>query len=333
MKRVSLLSGLIICLFSLISLPVQAEKPTLKFGSNGTFKIAQFTDLHLQYKNPASDITFERISQVIADEQPDLILLTGDIIYGKPGKENFENILTFLNDKQIPFAFVFGNHDDEQGLTRQELFDLGKPFANNLSEDLFPELSGVGNYILMVKSSTGEKAAAALYCIDSHAYSSIKNIGGYDYIKTDQINWYKEQSKLLTEQNGGTPLPALAFFHIPFPEYATAISASNSQAYGIKRENVCAPALNSGFFTAIKECGDIMGTFVGHDHNNDYAAIWHGVLLAYGRYSGGNTVYNDLPNGSRIIEMKEGERVFTTWIRTAQGIEQLVTYPNSFIKK
>ena len=39
-------------------------------------------------------------------------------------------------------------------------------------------------------------------------------------------------------------------------------------------------------FTSIKECGDVMGTFVGHDHNNDYAKLkcirrcyWLGVIL------------------------------------------------------
>lgn len=45
-----------------------------------------------------------------------------------------------------------------------------------------------------------------------------------------------------------------------------------------------------------------MGMFVGHDHNNDYAVAYKEVLLAYGRYTGGNTVYNDLAsNGARVI--------------------------------
>lgn len=333
MNRIMRLIGFIIASLSLFISSLLAETPVLRFHKNGTFKIAQFTDLHLAYENKASAITFERIDQVVADEKPDLIILTGDIIYSKPGKENFQSILTFLEKKQIPFAFVFGNHDDEQGLSREELFALGKPYAYNMSTDLFPELSGVGNYVLNIRSSEGEATAFALYCLDSNAYSQIEGIKGYDYIKPDQIHWYQAQSKQLTEQNNGKPLPALAFFHIPVPEYATAVSANNAQVYGIKRENVCAPELNSGLFLAFKECGDVMGTFVGHDHNNDYAAYWHGILLAYGRYTGGSTVYNDLPNGGRIIELKEGQRSFSTWIRTAQGVEQVVTYPDSFVKK
>lgn len=40
----------------------------------------------------------------------------------------------------------------------------------------------------------------------------------------------------------------------------------------------CAPVLNSGLFTAMKEMGDIEGVFVGHDHDNDYAVMWQGIL-------------------------------------------------------
>ena len=61
-------------------------------------------------------------------------------------------------------------------------------------------------------------------------------------------------------------------------------------------EKACAPELNTGMFTAMKEAGDVMGMFVGHDHDNDYAVMWKGILLAYGRFTGGNTEYNHLPN-------------------------------------
>ena len=37
--------------------------------------------------------------------------------------------------------------------------------------------------------------------------------------KAGSDNWYVESSVGYTERNGGKPLPSLAFFHIPFPEY------------------------------------------------------------------------------------------------------------------
>ena len=53
----------------------------------------------------------------------------------------------------------------------------------------------------------------------------------------------------------------------------------------------------------------------------DYVVDWNGILLGYGRYSGGNTVYNDIPggNGARVIELTEGEKGFKTWIRIKDG--------------
>ena len=55
------------------------------------------------------------------------------------------------------------------------------------------------------------------------------------------------------------------------------------------------------------------------------------VLLAYGRYTGGNTVYNNLANGARVIILQEGERKFDSYIRLAGGeIESQISYPGSF---
>ena len=83
---------------------------------------------------------------------------------------------------------------------------------------------------------------------------------------------------------------------------------------------------------AMKEAGDVMGVFVGPDHDNDYAVMWKNILLAYGRYTGGNTVYNHLPNGARIIVLYVGSRTFTSWIRQKDGIVDKVSYPASFVK-
>ena len=68
-----------------------------------------------------------------------------------------------------------------------------------------------------------------------------------------------------------------------------------------------------------------------HDQDNGYAVMYHHILLAYGRFSGGNTVYNNIENGGRIIELSEGERKIDTYIRlNADDVESRVTYPESF---
>lgn len=172
------------------------------------------------------------------------------------------------------------------------------------------------------------------YFFDSHSYSKLEGVKGYDWLTFEQVANFRRQSALFTKNNGGQPLPALSFFHIPLPEYNQAASSEEAILIGTRMEKACAPALNTGMFTAMKEAGDVMGVFVGHDHDNDYAVMWHGILLAYGRYTGGNTVYNHLPNGARVIVLKEGQRTFDTWIDLAGGQQvNRSTYPDSFVKK
>jgi len=73
------------------------------------------------------------------------------------------------------------------------------------------------------------------------------------------------------------------------------------------------------------EMGDVMGTFVGHDHANDFCSTLHGIKLCYGRstryVSYVDHVRKDhFPTGARVIRLQEGqERGFTTWIRENDG--------------
>ncbi len=310
-----------------------AQSPALKFNASGKFKIVQFTDVHFKYGNPASDIALERIKEVLDAEAPDFVIFTGDVIYGRPADLGMSAVLQVVADRKIPFGVVYGNHDDEQGMSRDELLKVIRKMPYNLTSKA-DGVSGVTNFILPVKSSDGNRNALILYCLDSHSYSSVKGIGGYDFLKSDQIEWYRKNSQEFATANGGNPVPALAFFHIPLPEYNQAAADENAILVGTRMEKACAPALNSGMFTAMKQQKDVVAVFVGHDHDNDYVVGWKGILLGYGRYTGGNTVYNDLPNGARVIEMTEGKRSVDTWVRLENGqVVNRVLYPGDFVKK
>ena len=301
----------------------------LKFGADGKIKIVQFTDVHWKPGNPASEEAAERMNEVLDAEKPDFVMYTGDLVYAKPASEALDRALEPAVSRGIPFAVTWGNHDDEQDMTRGQLSEYLKGKPGNMTGTV-DGISGVTNFILPVRSSDGTKDAAVIYVFDSHAYSGRKEVKGYDWIKPDQIEWYRKESVGFTTRNGGVPLPALAFFHIPVPEYNQAAQNENALLVGTRKEKACAPALNTGLFTAMLEAGDVMATFVGHDHVNDYVVNWYGIMLGYGRYTGGNTVYNDIPggNGARVIELTEGERGFRTWIRLKGGkVINEVSYP------
>jgi 3',5'-cyclic AMP phosphodiesterase CpdA len=316
---------------------LHAQKPELKFGADKTFKIVQFTDVHWIYNDSRSDIAGERMNEVLDAEKPDFVIYTGDIIFGKPAKESLLKALEPLITRKIPFAVTWGNHDDEQGMSRQELFDLIKDIPNNLTSTV-QGVTGVTNFVLPVKSADGKKESAVLYVFDSNSYSTLpkKVVDGYGWIALDQIDWYTKTSKEFTAKNGGQPLPSLAFFHIPLPEYHEAVLDEKAYLVGTRKEVACAPKINTGLGASMLQAGDVMGVFVGHDHVNDYVVNWRGILLGYGRYTGGSTVYHDIPqgNGARIIELTEGKRAFKTWERIAGGkIINEVNYPSDFIKE
>ena len=309
----------------------------MKFGADKTFKIVQFTDVHWIYNDSRSDIAGERMNEVLDAEKPDFVIYTGDIIFGKPAKESLLKALEPVITRKIPFAVTWGNHDDEQGMSRQELFDLIKDIPNNLTSTV-QGITGVTNFVLPVKSADGKKESAVLYVFDSNSYSTLpkKVVDGYGWIALDQIDWYTKTSNELTAKNGGQPLPSLAFFHIPLPEYHEAVLDEKAYLVGTRKEVACAPKINTGLGASMLQAGDVMGVFVGHDHVNDYVVNWRGILLGYGRYTGGSTVYHDIPqgNGARIIELTEGKRAFKTWERIAGGkIINEVNYPSDFIKE
>lgn len=322
---------LFVALFSLVTTFCVAQTPVLKFNKEGQFKIVQFTDVHFKFGNPASDVALERINEVLEAERPDLVVFTGDVIYAEPADKGLRQVLEQVSNRKIPFIVTFGNHDDEQGVARTPLYDLMREIPYNLLPARGTSLSP--DYVLTVKSSSDvKKDAALLYCMDTHSYSQIKGVDGYDWLTFDQIEWYRKQSAAYTVQNNNQPYPALAFFHIPLPEYNEAASDENAILRGTRMEKACAPKLNTGMFAAMREAGDVMGVFVGHDHDNDYAVMWKNILLAYGRYTGGNTVYNHLPNGARVIMLTEGTRTFDTWIRQKGEVLDSTSYPASYVK-
>lgn len=304
------------------------------FGQDGKFKILQITDTHYIAGNPASARALDNVCQMLDMEKPDLVIHTGDIIFGKPAEESLRQILQPISEREIPFAVALGNHDEEFDKTRQEVFDIIKSIPYNVVSTV-KGIHGVTNYTLTLDSPRNDKTQWVFYIFDSNSYSTIEGIEGYDHIHFDQIAWYREQSQAYTKKNDGKPVPSLAFFHIPLLEYKRAIQDDQGVMVGTRRENVCSPGINSGLFVSMKEMGDVQATFVGHDHNSDFAAYWNKMFFLYGRFSGCDTVYNDVkPNGARVIELTEGEEGFRSWIRLNGGeIIQNLRYPDDFVPK
>lgn len=307
-------AALVLLFFSSVLLVCGQEMPTLKFNEQSKFKIAQFTDIHLQYDSYRSDSVLVMMRAVIEKEKPDLVMLTGDVVGSDNRKRAWLKVAQVMIDAKTPWAAMFGNHDAEFELNKQETMEaiVGLPY--NLTVNGPADVAGEGNYVLPIQSSTSNEIAALCYVLDVSATNPppANSSGVYEWIDDSQVQWYIRQSNEFAQQNGGEHLPALAFFHIPFPEYNQVIGKSTTVGYQVERENV-QPQPRSNLFAAMQARKDIMGTFVGHHHNNNYIGNLDGISLAFGQTSG-RQVYGELGAGARIIELHEGTNKFDTWI-------------------
>ena len=309
------------------SQPTAPVGPKLAFR-DGKFKILQLTDLHLAFvedRTAKADATLGVIRRLLAAEKPDLTILTGDLITADPTTlsgglpEAWAKLAEPFAEAKLPFAVTFGNHDHERKETTAEQLVMIQKSPWNVTFSQDTSLSGAGNCAIPVYGADG-KPARRIWLFDSHSYPAQSGLSAYDWIKNDQIQWYRKTSEKIEKESGGRT-PSLAFFHIPVPEFWRVHHAE--ETLGIGNEDVCAPELNSGLFTALIERGDVDGVFVGHDHVNDYIASYKGVALAYGRKTGEDS-YGDLARGGRIIEWTEGTAGFKTYITI--GDERLFHY-------
>ena len=181
----------------------QAQAPALHFGRDGKFRIAQFTDVHLDlgtpYRRAQAEKTIAQMRYILDAEHPDLVVFTGDVVTGKPAAQAWHRVLEPVAERNLPFCVVLGNHDAEQDLTRAEIGRIVTSYAGTLNT-----LGAGGELADVVLEIAGtKKPAALLYCLDSHDYSTIPSIDGYGWFTQEQVGWFRARSAAYTAANGG----------------------------------------------------------------------------------------------------------------------------------
>ncbi len=313
---------------------------TLKFN-NGTFKILILSDI--QDTDTPQKETVDLMNAAITETKPDFIVLNGDNIAGywkgvdmAQTEKAVDIVAGTIDSFGIPFALVFGNHDHEglanekNGMTEEEakefILSRFRKYGTCLAVE-GEEMTGVGNYNLLIKDSAGEKDIFNLWFMDSNPYTPEEEGGGYGYVNEDQTEWYKKTSDELKAANGGKVIPSLLFQHIAVPEVYEMLSVvkrgggavrghgSKSDNYyvvnpeyiyqGSLNEGPCPPDVNHGQFDSWLEQGDIIGAFFGHDHVNDFAGEYKGIKMiaapAVGFYSYGDH------HGVRTVTLNESD--------------------------
>ena len=289
----------------------------LKYRKDGKFKILQFADTHYISGDPRSERSMKNVIEMLDAEKPDFVIFTGDVVFGSPAEASAREILQPLVDRKIPFAVALGNHDSDFELSRTEIFKVFRSIPGNVNTPDDLGLTNCSNDILTLSGKNG--VDRVFYLFDSGNRNYMAGVNSWGYVHSDQIEWYRKASRYFTEKNGGKPVPSIVFQHIPVPEYNQAMRDAGDKArflVGNWGEEPASPIFNSGQYVAMREMGDVQAMVTGHDHNNDFVLMWQGFFFIYGRYSGCDTVYNDLyPSGARVFEFTDGDKGFRTWVR------------------
>ena len=305
---------------------------TIRFNADGKVKILHVADPHL-----ANDKHFDSSIWVIAEacdvEQPDLVVLTGDNTkpYEDPEetKRIINSLMNIFESRNIPVAVTFGNHDSEAGpMTRADIMEYYKTFSCVITAEEADAFHNCATFNIPVLASDSDDVKFNIWVFDSGDYDG-EEPRHYDRVRTEQIEWYKDVSAKLREENGGETVNSVVFQHIIVPEIYDVLKKIDSKKpyaikhiynedeyymfdetqtnYGTLNEKPCPGYINDGQFDALVENGDVLAMFTGHDHTNAFGVRNQNIDI----YTSPMTRYKGLAYttqyGYRVVEIDEND--------------------------
>lgn len=276
------------------------------------FKVLQLTDTHIGggvFCKGKDEQALDAVYDMINGVKPDLVVFTGDVLYPFPFQSgNTDNETTarqfmeFMDATGVPWTLIFGNHDSES-TSKLDRYGLAELFAENKEDKcLFTvnpkdtEIDGCGNQVIKILNSDGT-LNNLLFLFDSHSTLKGKPLK-YDCIKESQVVWYEETVKKYSAPEygfaDGGVVPSVAYIHIPLTEYAEAWELYNSGSgevtyvRGTCDEKILSPYVSekypkSRLFEAMTELGSTKAIYCGHNHMNDFTAIYKGIKLSFSK--------------------------------------------------
>jgi hypothetical protein len=339
--------------------------------TGGAVRIAQLTDLHqfpaavrrwhvaargrvvdFDQEGYSSTQNVALVEHVLERQRPDLVVLTGDIIDGRPCaglardgfKALFMDVLAPLIRSGTPWLYCPGNHEDDGDACPWNRADLLDVFS--LPGCLQCGAKGFDHTLTVGWGASAGGNAVRLWLFDSganHADPAVR----YTTFSPAAVAGYRALS---SSRELAPSALGLAFFHIPLPEYEGLVPLVGKNGLfdaGLRGGKVPFPfnyqpfsalvralgkdlvagcsRLNSGLFRAMVEHNNVRACFVGHDHHCDWIARREGIYLCYGRVGGFTPPYNwegaggalGFDHGARIVEVSPGGKA-ATWICTFQ---------------
>ena len=275
--------------------------------------------------------------------KPDLVIFTGDnilgnhlkdarfgnkpVIFDKEGelsrmKAALSHILKPVSDREIPFAFIYGNHDDWNKISKNEQAQIYKSYKYCVPFNESDDTVDCDTYYIPVYGENGTEKLG-FFMIDCAGFDKEQN-KNYELIKPETVKWFIKESEHQRKRNNGENIPSFLFTHIPLPVTETlfvkcekddplAVKARKKDEY-LKLDNKKADGSafghcsalkdDSGLFEEAKKEGNIIAAVFGHDHNNNFTANIDGIDIIQTPCASFRCYGNDL-RGVRVFNFYE----------------------------
>lgn len=265
------------------------------------FRILQITDTHFCVWDGYYDRNVKAMNavyQLVQDTHPDLIVVTGDFIFGTKGsgiaedKAALDYALEFMDNIGIPWIWTFGNHDHcfFDKFSDSEISKMLSESETLLQYEENSSIQGYTNGEFRLYNADGS-LNSIIIALDSNSpiYNNTSSEAvDYDYIRDNQVNWYK---KIINNEKKrfGDDVQSFVYTHIPITEYDdiwNLYEAGSSKViyhFGAKREEVCCSSKRSKLASAMVQLKSTKAIFCGHDHVNDYSISYKGIQYVYGK--------------------------------------------------
>ena len=280
---------------SMLTLPIE-------FDGSRPLRIMQLADPQMKFGSWTHDTrTMDLIGKAIDQLKPDIAICTGDLTFSIFAKNAVKHFADFMEQKQVYWAFAYGNHDSEMTFSKYRHSQLLKNYKYCLFDGGPANILGESNYFVNIKDANG-KLVYSLCMMDSNMYQEGQTDlfnREYGEIEQSQVDWYKWNIEGLQSKTPG--VQSSLFMHIPFKTHLEVLEDPNKvgSIQEVDREwkgemlpgiafqgGTCGQAMND----MIVALGSTKGVFVGHDHINTLRGLTsQGIFMAYGRCCGYHT--------------------------------------------
>ena len=276
--------------------------------------------------HPNGAILTGTVRELVRRVRPDLITVSGDLSWAGHDAA-YDALADLLDSFSVPWAPVWGNHDDQGGPEQVESVVtryLRRPLC---LYERGPRELGNGNYVIRIEEDG--RPVTALVMMDSHDRSPFTAAAGKETLawarlSPEQIAWYREQIRALAADGCRDSAMIL---HIPIYAYRTAFAAAfrdgldpksvsvaqsadgsvwnegYRDSFGVLWEEICSYPAEDHVFDAIRALGSTKYVLAGHDHVNDTVIRYHGVRLVYSLKTGPGCYWDPRLNGGTVLRI------------------------------